>query len=102
MGLIIYVIINKFAQSFLPSNGAYINSFLRIDDLLADPVGISKAVLNEMWKIYTGSGESYGVTFLGSAAALGLAIFFLMHQKQLNQRSWIAACISALLITDCP
>ncbi|WP_085710796.1 MULTISPECIES: glucosyltransferase domain-containing protein [unclassified Pseudomonas] len=98
MGLIIYVIINKFAQSFLPSNGAYINSFLRIDDLLADPVGISKAVLNEMWKIYTGSGESYGVTFLGSAAALGLAIFFLMHQKTVKSTIWIAACISALLV----
>lgn len=97
-GLALYTTINKFAQSFYPTNAAYINSFLRISDLLNDPLGITKSVLEEMWKVYTGSSESFGVGFFSSAIALGLAILLLMNQNTMKSLLWMAAFISALLI----
>lgn len=96
-GLLIYIIVNKFAQTIYTSNHGYIDSFLRIDELFRDPLGITALVLEEMWKIYTGSDKSFGASFSSSAAVIGLAALFLLTQKTLKAFGLMLALTVAML-----
>jgi hypothetical protein len=93
VGLLFYQAINKFAQFVYPSSRGYIDGFLRIDELLADPMRIFLLVLKEMWKLYSGSIKTYGVSFFSSTIMLGLAIMFLVSKK-----TWSAAALSIMCI----
>lgn len=98
-GVAFYQVINKLAQNFYPSSRSYINSFLRIEALMADPVGISLLVLKEMWKLYSGSIETYGVSFFSSAIIVGLAIASLISQKTLSALLLCAVCALGMLLS---
>jgi uncharacterized protein (UPF0333 family) len=97
-GVILYTALNKLAQLAYPSNRSYIDSFLRINDLLADPIRITKLVLMEMWKFYTGSPQTYGVSFFSTFVMLGLAILFLVTQKTWKASLWMGFLIASMLI----
>lgn len=99
VGVMFYQTINKLAQSFYPSSRSYINGFLRIEALLADPVGIFLLVLKEMWKLYSGSIASYGVSFFSSAIIVGLAIVSLISQKTLNALLLCVVCVLGMLLS---
>ena len=93
VGLVFYQAINEFARFVYPSSRGYIDSFLRIDELFADPMRIFRLVMKEMWELYSGSIKSYGVSFFSSAIMLGLAIMFLVSKK-----TWSGAAISIMCI----
>lgn len=92
-GLALYVFFNKIAKYFYPVNYGYLDSFLKIDALMADPLFITSLTLNEMFKIYTGSEQTFGVAFFSSAVTLGFSILFLITQK-----TWIASARMMLLV----
>lgn len=98
-GLTMYVAINKFAKYFYPVNYGYVDSFLRIDALLADPSLITQLTFYEMFKIYSGSARSFGVSFFSSAITLGLAFLFLISQKNFTSSIRMMALIGAMLIS---
>lgn len=98
-GVAFYVIVNKLAQLAYPSDRGYIDNFLRINELIADPVLITKLVLLEAWKLYSGSPLSYGVSFFSAAVALGFAALFLVTQNTWKAALWMTLLIGALLIS---
>lgn len=97
-GVILYTAFNKLAQLAYPSNRDYIDGFLRIHDLLDNPILITKLVLVEMWKFYTGSLLTYGVSFYSTSIMLGLAILFLITQKTWKAILWMALLVASMLI----
>lgn len=98
-GLILYAFFNKVAKHFYPVNYGYLDSFLKIDALLADPLLITKLTANEMFKIYTGSEQSFGVGFFSSPVILGIAVLFLITQRTLIASARMMLFIGALLIS---
>ncbi len=98
-GLILYAFFNKVAKHFYPVNYGYLDSFLRLDALFADPVLITKLTVNEMFKIYTGSEQSFGVGFFSSTIVLGIAVLFLITQKTLGASARMVLLIGALLVS---
>ncbi|KHK65799.1 glucosyltransferase domain-containing protein [Pseudomonas frederiksbergensis] len=92
-GLALYFLLNKIAKHFYPANYGYLDSFLRIDALITDPLLIFSLTFEEMFKIYTGSERAYGVAFFSSAVALGFSILFLVTQK-----TWVACLRMTLFI----
>lgn len=97
VGLIIYVVINKIAQSLYPTNRAYIDDFLRVDELLNNPVGVITLVIREMWKIYGGSEQSFGVSFAASGIVISLGVLFLVAQRTLAASLIMFIFVLALL-----
>lgn len=98
-GVVLYVVFNKLAQLAYPSDRGYIDNFLRINELIADPVLITKLVLMEAWKLYSGSTLSYGVSFFSAAIVLGVATLFLATQKTWKASLWMVFLIGSLLIS---
>ncbi|WLH34066.1 glucosyltransferase domain-containing protein [Pseudomonas sp. FP2196] len=98
-GLILYAIFNKVAKYFYPVNYGYLDSFLKIDELLANPLLITKLTVNEMFKIYTGAVQSFGVSFFISAVILGIATILLVTQKTLIASARMLLLIGALLLS---
>lgn len=97
-GVILYAIFNKIAQLAYPSERSYIDNFLRINELISDPFLITRLVLKEAWKLYSGSISTYGVSFFSSAIILGLAVLFLLTQKTWKALIWMALLVAAMLI----
>ncbi|MDG6399537.1 glucosyltransferase domain-containing protein [Pseudomonas quasicaspiana] len=97
-GLLMYIAINKVAQAIYAGNRGYIDGFLRIDEFLNDPLGITALVFGEMWKIYTGSEKTFGAAFSSSGAVIGLAALFLLTQKTLKAFSLMFMFVVAMLI----
>ncbi|MFJ2326642.1 glucosyltransferase domain-containing protein [Pseudomonas sp. NPDC087690] len=97
-GVVLYGVFNKLAQQAYPTERNYIDNFLRINDLLADPILITKLVVVEMWKLYSGSIISYGVSFSSIAVVSGLAVLILMTQKTWKATLCMASVIAAILI----
>jgi hypothetical protein len=98
-GVLFYAIFNKLAQLAYPSDRSYIDNFLRINELIADPGLITKLVLIEAWKLYSGSSLSYGVSFFSAAIVLAFAILFLLTQNTWKASLWMAFLVGALLIS---
>lgn len=98
-GLALYAFFNTVAKHFYPVNYGYVDSFLRIDALLADPLLITKITVNEMFKIYMGSEQSFGVGFFISTIILGIAALLLFTQKTLGASARMVLMIGALLIS---
>lgn len=98
-GALIYLVINKTAQYFQPSERSYIDNFLRIQELIDSPLHIFNLVMTEAFKLYSGSPQSYGVGFFSSALILGLAIVLLVTQKTWRAVCGMAILVSALLVT---
>ncbi|WP_449106611.1 glucosyltransferase domain-containing protein [Pseudomonas mohnii] len=94
----LYAAINKIAQLSYPSNRTYIDNFLRINDLLENPILISKLVFIEMWKYYTGSLQTFGVSFFSTLIMLGLATLFLVTQKTWKASMWMSFLVISMLI----
>jgi hypothetical protein len=98
-GLILYAVFNKLAKHFYPVNYGYLDSFLKIDELLANPLQVTKLTVNEMFKIYTGSVQSFGASFFVSTVVLGFATLLLITQKTLTASARMMLFIAALLIS---
>lgn len=98
-GLIFYLIINKVFLYFNSVSRGYVESFLRLDELLADPGRIIKLTLNEMLKMYSGSDQSFGISFSSSAVVLGVAGSFLLVRKNLAMSVRMLFLVFAILIS---
>jgi hypothetical protein len=98
-GLILYAFFNKVAKHFYPVNYGYLDSFLKIDELLANPLQITRLTVNEMFKIYAGSVQSFGVSFFISTVVLGIATVLLITQKTLISSARMTLFIGALLLS---
>jgi hypothetical protein len=97
-GVILYSVFNKIAQLAYPSSRDYIDRFLRINDLLDNPILIVKLVVMEMWRFYTGSLLTYGVSFFSTAIMLGLAVLFLITQKTWKATLCMVVLVASMLI----
>lgn len=97
-GITLYAAINKVAQLSYPSNRTYIDNFLRINDLLENPILITKLVFIEMWKYYTGSSQTFGASFFSTFIMLGLATLFLVTQKTWRASLWMSFLVISMLI----
>ncbi|MDT3313315.1 glucosyltransferase domain-containing protein [Pseudomonas sp. rhizo66] len=98
-GLVLYAFINKIAKHFYPTNPGYLDSFLKLDALLENPLFITKLTVYEMFKIYTGSEQTFGVDFFISAIMLCLATLLLITQKTWKASARMMLFIAALLIS---
>ena len=98
-GLILYALINKIAKHFYPANPGYLDSFLKLNALLENPLLITKLTTNEIFKIYTGSAQTFGVDFFISAIMLGLATLLLITQRTWKASARMMLFIAALLIS---
>lgn len=98
IGLGIYLVINKIAQALYPSDRGYIEGFLRINELISDPLGVVGLVGRAMWRTYTGSSDVYGVSFSSAAYAAAMGIVFAMTQKTWKASAWMAFLVVGLLV----
>lgn len=97
-GALIYLTFSKMAQYFYPSGASYIDSFLRIKELIDSPFQILNLVITEAFKLYSGSPKSYGVAFFSSAIVLGLALTLLVTNKTLKATAGMAVLVAIMLI----
>jgi Glucosyl transferase GtrII len=98
IGLAIYLVVNKLAQTLYPSDRAYIDGLLRISELTSDPLRVVGLVGREMWRTYTGSSEIYGVSFSSAAWASALGIAFAITQKTWKASVWMSIVVVGLLV----
>lgn len=81
-GIFSYGIINAFFKYLFPSSGrAYVDNFLRLNELLQTPLDILMKVLNQMYAFYTGSAETYGVSIFAIGLIFILSGITLLFKK---------------------
>ena len=82
--LIVYSLINTFAQEMIAQDNGYISTFVNYEAIRNYPAKVVRLVFNEMVNLYTGDSSRYGVTIGLSAVVIILAtinIFFKSNKK---------------------
>lgn len=86
-GLSLYVIILSGFRAVTGTESAYIDSFIRIDMLLAQPAQVLGRSLLFAWKIYSGSSVFYVVTAWAFGIVLALSFVAISLTPQLRNRT---------------
>ncbi len=93
LGLAIYLAVNAYAQWLIPSDRGYIDGFLRLGELVQDPVGVIGRVVLQMRSVYSGHSSTYGVS-LASISALMVASGLVVVA-----RSWDRGTVRLFLVS---
>lgn len=95
-GLVLYIIINKMFRLYFPSEHNYISGFIDLTNI--NFVSILSFVYAEIYKVYTGSIEFFGV----SMSSLSIIIFIIFIIVFLNKEDKLILILSLLVIAVSP